>query len=58
MVRTGYAILIFFIVLKTKKFSPWAITNHARLAIFIYILRFYEDITTEKNPILIIIFNK
>ena len=58
MVRTGYAILIFFIVLKTKKFPPWAIASHARLAIFIYILRFYEDITTEKNPILIIIFNK
>ena len=40
--------LIFFIVLKGKEISPGAITSHAQLNIFIYILRFYED-TTEKN---------
>ena len=48
MVRTGSAILIFFIVLKDKQISQGAISSHAWLAIFIYILRFCEDIT-EKN---------
>ena len=48
MVKTGSAILIFFIVLKDKQISQGAISSHAWLAIFIYILRFWEDIT-EKN---------
>ena len=47
MVRTGSA--LFFIVLKDKKFSQWAISSHAELAIFIYILGFSEDITEKSD---------
>ena len=54
--RTGSAILVFFIVLKVKKFSHRTISSHAWLAIFIYILKFYEDIT--KKATLMITFNK
>ena len=49
MVRTGSAILIFFIVFKNKQILPGAISNHVWLAIFIYILRFCADITEKKD---------
>ena len=49
MVRARSAILIFFIVLKDKQIFPGGVIfSHAWLAVFIYILRFCEDIT-EKN---------
>ena len=56
MVNTWSTILIFFIFLKDKDIFHGAISSHAWLAIFIYVLRFYEHIT--EKTILIIIFNK
>ena len=46
--RTGSAVLIFFIVLKDKEISQGAISSHAWLDIFFYIFRFYEEITEKK----------
>ena len=49
MERTRSALFVFFIDLKSKKFSQGAISSHAWLAIFIYILRFGEDITAKND---------
>ena len=48
--RSLILILVFFIVLKGKEISQGAISSHAWLTIFIYILRFCEDITEKIEP--------
>ena len=48
MERTRSAIFVFFINLKGNEIFPGgAIFSHAWLAIFIYILRFCEDINAK-----------
>ena len=47
-VRTGSVILIFVIALKNREISKAVISGHALLAIYIYILRIYEDITKNR----------
>ena len=50
MERTRSAIFVFFISLKSKEIFPGgAISSHAWLAIFIYILRFCENITVKNH---------
>ena len=50
MVRIESEILIFFIALKDKSISPRAvITSHVWLAIFIFILSFYEKNDSENS---------
>ena len=53
MVRSGYASLVFFIVLKGKDIFPGGNLQSCICDIFIYILRFCEDIS-EKTIIIIV----
>ena len=49
MVRTGFTILIYFIVLKEKQMLAGGNLQPCMAAIFIYILKFCEDITGKKQ---------